>query len=459
MRRGIPFNAFFVTTLLATLLALIVALISLRAHQNAMRNLVAERDQRAVRYLSALVSDQLTNTDDPIQVLDANLAALLENQENSAVFAVNGQGEIVYQRGDLHDGGATLLRHEGVAEGLAGEEGILFTPASDGEHIVAYTQIESTDWALVLEEPVQQVLSMRLNSTLIAPLTVLPLLGVMLLAVWFGGRQIVRPLQLLAQRADSFGDEDYDVAATSVGGISEIRHLEQHLQTMAERVSKAQRSLRSYAGAVTLGQEEERRRLARELHDGAIQTLTVMHQEVQLAKWDASNGTGSMLAQIDTQIADLTREMRRMIRAMRPSYLEELGLVAALETLSQEYSDAWNFPITFEVDGEEVRLDTDEELALYRISQEALNNIRQHAEATQAIVYLNFGKSLTRMTILDDGRGFDAPQSLAETATAGHFGLIGVFERAELIQAEVAIHSTRGRGTEFCITIPYSTDQ
>ena len=424
-----------------------------------MRNLIIERDQRAVQFLSILVSNQLAQSgEQSVETLEASLNRFVDQQPGNAVFVVNGMGEIVYQRGDLHGDGAALLRHEGVAEALSGEEGILFTDAPDGEHIVAYTRIAGTDWALLLEEPVQQVMSMTLNTTLIAPLTLLPLVAVMLFALWFGGQQIVRPLQLLARRADALGDGEYDEEAKSVGGISEVRQLESHLSTMARRINRTQLSLQTYAGAVTQAQEDERHRIARELHDGAIQTLTVMHQEVQLARWEENNGISNMLSTMDTQIANLTHEMRQIIHALRPGYLEELGLTSALEALTQEYSSAWEMPITFEIEGVELRLAADEELALYRIAQEVLNNIRKHAEASKAVVFLSFQPKRTLLTILDNGKGFDPPQSFTQTAAAGHFGLLGIYERAELVNAEVEIFSTAATGTQFSVSVSYSAE-
>lgn len=457
LKRGIPFNAFFLTTFVVTFAMLMVALYSINSHQNAMRDLVAERDQRSVRLLSALVSDQIEHDGVTVAALTNTLNDLVDDEANSSVFVVNGSGEVIYQRGHLHDNGTALLRHDGVAEALAGNEGILFADAPDGEHIVAYTRIANTDWALLLEEPLNEVITMQLNSTLIAPLTLLPLLVMMLMALWFGGRQIVRPLQILAQRADAVGNGEIEPSPQSVGGISEIRQLDQHLATMAQRVHRAQRSLQDYASAVTQGQEEERRRLARELHDGAIQTLTVMHQEIQLAKWDVSDDDAirSMLHTVDHEVATLTTEMRQIVRALRPGYLEELGLVAALEALTRDYARLWSLPIQFDVEGPELRLDSTEELALYRIAQEALHNIRKHAEATEAVVFLVFQPTRTQLTILDNGKGFTPPRSLTQTASAGHFGLLGIYERAELVSATVDIHSSETDGTQFTVTIPY----
>lgn len=455
MYRGIPFRTFFVTIFLVAFVLLIVVLSSLRGHQSAMRNLVAERDQRSVDLLSSLLNDRLSDSSDP----EAELKRLLDNalldDHTNAVFVVDPTGDIVYQQGHLHEEGAYLVQHAGVAEGLSGERGILFAPAPDGEHIVAYAPLAVNGWAIIVEEPWQQVLSTQLRVTEIAPLTLIPLIAVTLAALWFGQRQVVTPLRHLTQQATQLGNGYFDAIHAPIDGISEVRQLQTQFKKMAGKVQQAQRNLRDYASAVTLGQEEERKRVARELHDGAIQTLTVINQEVKLAQWDNPQGElGDMLAHMEDEIATLTKELRRMIRDLRPSYLEELGLVAALETLIKDYRAAWGLPIRFKVEGKERMLDSAESLALYRITQEALNNVQQHAAAADVAVYLLYEPSVLRLTILDNGNGFEPPDSFISNSADGHFGLLGAYERAELIGAHLAVVSAPGDGTEVTISLP-----
>ena len=455
MYRGIPFRTFFVTIFLVAFILLVVVLSSLRGHQAAMRNLVAERDQRSVDLLSSLIGEQLRTIDDPATELAQILDRSLPDDRSTAVFVVDPLGEIIYQQGHLHDDGAFLVQHAGVAEGLSGERGILFAPAPDGEHIVAHAPLDVNGWAIIVEEPWQQVLSTQLRVTELAPLTLIPLIAVTLAALWFGQRQVVTPLRHLAQQAGQLGNGHFDAIHAPIDGISEIRQLQTQFKKMAAKVEQAQRNLRDYASAVTLGQEEERKRVARELHDGAIQTLTVINQEVKLAQWDNPQGElAEMLAHMEDEIATLMKELRHMIRDLRPSYLEELGLVAALETLIKDYRSTWKLPIRFKVEGKEQMLESTESLALYRITQEALNNVQQHAAATDVAVYLRFEPSLLRLTILDNGQGFDPPASFIANSADGHFGLLGAYERAELIGAHLAVVSAPDDGTEVTISLP-----
>ena len=236
-----------------------------------------------------------------------------------------------------------------------------------------------------------------------------------------------------------------------VGGIAEIQRLQQELILMADKLATAQQGLRHYLRAITTGQEEERLRLARELHDDTIQTLVALNQRLQLAQL-ATNPpeTETSLLEMEKMATQLISDLRRMTRDLRPIYLEELGLVPALEMLSQQ--DDENF-IQFKVSGHERRLAPLVELALYRMTQEALNNIRQHAQATQAWVTLVFSSSEVTVTIEDDGEGFVLPDSPSAFATEEHFGLLGLYERAELIGAKLVITTAPQEGTQIQITV------
>jgi signal transduction histidine kinase len=141
-------------------------------------------------------------------------------------------------------------------------------------------------------------------------------------------------------------------------------------------------------------------------------------------------------------------------RALRPIYLEDLGLATAFEMLAQETTRNTGLPVDFRRIGAERRLNPTTELALYRIVQEALNNTARHADASQAIISLAFSPEQVDLEITDDGKGFEVPKSPAEFAPGGHFGLLGMFERAELIGADLKIQSTPGKGARLAVHLP-----
>jgi signal transduction histidine kinase len=139
---------------------------------------------------------------------------------------------------------------------------------------------------------------------------------------------------------------------------------------------------------------------------------------------------------------------------LRPITWKIFGLVTALDMLTEEMSHGANLPVEFQRQGVERRLDPDVELALYRIAQEALNNVVRHAQATQAHLNIYFTSQDVTLEVTDNGKGFDVPSSPAEFAPAGHFGLLGLSERAELIGARLEIQSSLDHGSRVTLHLP-----
>jgi signal transduction histidine kinase len=368
---------------------------------------------------------------------------------------VTPNGNVLYQIGALP--WADLLPQEqpGVAEALRGESGTAYLTVAGEEHVIAFSPITPVGWALVIEEPWRAVTDPLLRATELAPLILIPVLVIALVALWFGVRQVVQPLQSLAKKATELGWGDFAAIKESVGGINEIQRLQTELIHMARKVQLAQQSLRDYLGAVTAGQEEERRRLARDLHDDTIQSLIALNQQIQLAQMSALDEAHTgRLATMQQLAEQIVADLRRLTRDLRPSYLEDLGLVPALQMLARDMSQAMDILVVFETTGRERRLPPDVELALYRIVQEGLSNVARHAQAKQAEVCLQFANEDVCLTVRDDGKGFLVPESPAEMAPAGHFGLLGVQERAEAIGARLQIKSAADAGTELNVCLP-----
>lgn len=224
---------------------------------------------------------------------------------------------------------------------------------------------------------------------------------------------------------------------------------------MAHKVKAAQESLRDYISAITAGQEDKRRRLARELHDDTLQALIALNQRTQLARLSLADSPAS--AQL-AEIQDLTKQtianLRRLTRALRPIYLEDLGLVTALEMLARETSQNIKLPVAFHRVGQERRLSPEIELALYRMTQEALSNVARHAQASQVSLTVQFKPEVVTVMVVDNGHGFVIPETPSAFARQGHFDLLGLQERAELIGARLTIQSAPGQGTHVTIDLP-----
>ena len=344
--------------------------------------------------------------------------------------------------------------HPGVAEALRGENGTTYLKQNNVEHVVAYSFIAPTGWALITEEEWEMVTSPSLQITQMAPLVIVPAFILALIALWFVATRIVQPLQKLEIKAAALAWGDFDAIKDSVGGISEVQHLQKELTEMSRKVQAAQEGLRDYIGAITSAQEEERLRLARELHDDTIQSVIALKQRVQLAQNSVKDQpTRRTLSELEILSEQTIENLRRMTRALRPIYLEDLGLVTALEMLARETSQNNLLDVDFQKSGGEQRLSHEVELALYRIAQEALNNVVHHSQARRADLHILFGETEVELEVSDNGIGFDMPKSPTDFASNGHFGLLGIRERADLIGARLEVQSEAGSGTRLSVRL------
>lgn len=344
--------------------------------------------------------------------------------------------------------------HPGVAEALRGEIGTTYVKKDNAEHVVAYGPISPTGWALITEEEWEMVVSPSLQITQLAPLVLVPAFILALIALWFVATRIVQPLQKLETKAAALAWGDFDAIQDPVGGISEVQHLQAELTEMSRKVQAAQEGLHGYIGAITAAQEEERLRLARELHDDTIQAVIALKQRVQIAQRSVKDQSSSRILNELENLAERTIEdLRRMTRALRPIYLEDLGLVTALEMLARETNENNSLDVSFKRSGKEQRLSHEVELALYRIAQEALSNVVRHAKAKHASLHINFGEHGIKLEVRDDGTGFQMPKSPTDFAPSGHFGLLGIRERSDLIGGRLEVQSIVGQGTRLSVRL------
>ena len=164
-------------------------------------------------------------------------------------------------------------------------------------------------------------------------------------------------------------------------------------------------------------------------------------------------GGNQALNELESLSEQTIENLRRLTRALRPIYLEDLGLVTALEMLTRETRQVNGLEVKFDKQGTERRLAREAELALYRIAQESLNNVARHAKARSALVNILFGEKEIILEVSDDGVGFQTPKSPTDFASNGHFGLLGIHERAELIGARLEVESARGSGTRLRVRL------
>ena len=390
----------------------------------------------------------------PQRLIQHTLENIFDSNEGGSAFVITSDHQLLYSSGPGVEN-ADLTTHPGVDVAIQGQSGSTFMQTGESEHVVAYSPVAPLGWALVIEEPWASVTSPMLRTTEYAPLVLIPLLILALVALWFVTRRIIQPLQGLEARANELAWGNYDTIESSTGGITEIRHLQAALVHLAHKVKASQQGLRGYIGAITMGQEEERRRLARELHDDTLQSMIALNQRIQLAEMaypEKADRNG--LEEIQELTEQTIQNLRRLTRDLRPIYLEDLGLVTALEMLVREVRQTSAGALDFNRSGAEIRLSPPVELALYRISQEALSNIVRHAQANQATLTISYTPQSVHLAISDNGIGFEVPESPAEFAPSGHFGLLGMHERTEMIGAKLDIQSQPGKGSQITVTVP-----
>ncbi|MBE2270183.1 MAG: YHS domain-containing protein [Anaerolinea sp.] len=222
----------------------------------------------------------------------------------------------------------------------------------------------------------------------------------------------------------------------------------------AQRLRKAQEAGAAFRHALTEGQEAERTRIARELHDDTVQTLIAVAQCIDLAtRWIESDPKPAidLLTTARTQAVESVGSLRRLIANLRPPMLEELGLIPALKMLGQGEKDTH---VEVNVLGSERRLNEAVELALFRVAQEAVQNAKRHGQAQHITLQVHFSPHELTLTISDDGNGFQLPDQFDSLAMTGHYGLLGMIERVQQLGGSIQIISKPEHGTQIRVVLP-----
>jgi len=217
-----------------------------------------------------------------------------------------------------------------------------------------------------------------------------------------------------------------------------------------------QENMQFYISEITKAQEEERKRISRELHDDTAQTVARLGLDI-----DYLIGTGEQpyeelnkhLEELRSRTDELLQGIRRFSHDLRPIVLDETGLVGALNWLIDDLKDRYECDVSMEILGTPRRLSTDAELVLFRIAQEALQNISKHSKATRVLIKLEFTRGKVQLTINDNGRGFNLVEKLGDYVYLGKLGLIGMQERARLLNGDLEIQSEPGEGTSIRVAV------
>jgi len=442
-----------------TLLLIGVAFVGIRSHEQAMLEFAAARDLRQTQLEAVLIRDGLLHgTILPDGTGLEYILRIAAPGSEVRLYVVDASGRVLSSLG-IPEAGQNLWEHPGVRWALQRNSGTVVTELAHGERVLlSAARTEGVAWWVILEEPVDAVLGGILRFSGLVLLLALGAGVISLLTVYFGLRTVVAPLRRLSEAAAQVGWGDFGAIDQPVGGVAEIVQLQQTLQEMAERIRGYQRGMEDYVAAITQAQEAERARLAHELHDTTIQELVALDHRVQMASRELQRGNAAhaqaLLQELRQMETETMANLRRLIQDLRPPYLEDLGLIPSLEALTRNLQGPHAPEMRLEVHGTPTRLAPESELALYRIAQEALQNALRHAQAQHIALTLTFAEDEVSLTISDDGRGFAVPGRPDVFTQDGHFGILGMRERALLLGGRLSLHSAPGQGTTVTVRFP-----
>lgn len=270
---------------------------------------------------------------------------------------------------------------------------------------------------------------------------------------------VIKKLRHFVEAASLFGRGDFK-KTISFKSDDEIKRLADSFNLMAKALTEKMKLERKYLSQIIEAQEIERRRISRELHDEIGQALYAIKFNLEMIDKDLPqipSDVRERLGEAKTLSSQTLSAMRQLSQDLRPTMLDDLGLIPTLRWYIQNFSNRLNIYSNFEAVGLEEKLSPQIETAFYRIVQEALNNIAKHAQADRVEVSLVKKDSWIYASIHDNGKGFDLDKVLHPGSPEGGFGIIGIKERVSLLGGKIDIQSRPGFGTLIHIEIPYES--
>jgi two-component system sensor histidine kinase DegS len=262
----------------------------------------------------------------------------------------------------------------------------------------------------------------------------------------------VKNVELSVERADTIGLQMNVVLDYLSGDLNQVT-----------RILESAKNRQMIGLKIILAQEDERKRIAREIHDGPAQSLANMALRTEIAErlLDTKDFevVRTELIDLRKQVRSGLEEIRKIIFNLRPMALDDLGLVPTLRKFVQDFEEKTRIRAVFETTGKEKRLPSAMEAAMYRLVQEAFNNALKHAQPTFVTLDMTFFEDAIQLLIGDNGVGFSVDQ-VESNARVQHsqFGLVGMRERVELLQGTIQFESTTGHGTKIKIQVPINAE-
>jgi signal transduction histidine kinase len=456
------------TKILGMVLALVLLLglvVTLQVRAMLLRTMTDQLQQQSV----SLARDVAARSADPILINDLyNLNRLLRATKNNNpdvryAFVLDTQGHVLAHT--FEGGFPTALAAANVAHAADHHRAVLLTTNEGPVWDTAVPVLEGK--AGVARIGVSEA---RMQATVGAVTTQLLLTTVLVSVVGIATATfltwlLTRPIRTLVQATEAVrrGDLSPRVARWADDEIGELatafNAMTADLARAAQERAEREQMRASFLERIIGAQEDERKRIARELHDEMGQSLTSLLVGLKMiaesASLDDAQGRAQDLKALTGSVLD---DVRDLARELRPSVLDDMGLVAALERYTREYAQRFTLAVDLQTVGlDGLRLPARYETALYRIIQEALTNIARYAGAENVSVLLERRPESVVAIVEDDGCGFEVEQALRERRDGQNLGLLGMRERVELLGGKLTIESALGAGTTVFAQLPVDT--
>jgi signal transduction histidine kinase len=376
---------------------------------------------------------------------------------------------------------AALIRDKGTTVGRCHDchDAPYGRPRQNG--VMAFASLTTAPWGIVVQQNEEEAFAfgktLERNLLLFGGAAFL----ITLLVAWLLTRSVVNPIKTLTAACQRIAAGDLAQPIPRAGGgevsalarsfdhmrerlkksLDEIQRwnvqLERRVEQRSKELEEAEQGRRDLLRKLVVAQEEERRGLARELHDETSQALTALVVGLETATTAPVESVEEMkdrLVPIKSMATEMLREIQRIIHDLRPAILDDLGLVQAIDWYAESRLKPQGIQVGLETAGIEQRLPSEVETVVFRIAQEAINNVARHAQAENVSISLDFRDSVVVLEIEDDGRGFDPQVAMARANGSASFGLWGIKERAALFGGTAKIESKPGEGTRITATIP-----
>lgn len=414
----------------------------------------------------------------------AGLLTTSSRGRDEQVEVLDAQGRVVASTASSHASGTADPQL--LAAARAGGPRTLVSEGPETE-VLAVAPLSGAPWTLVIRQPEQEVFAavhaLERRLLLAGP----PLLALALVFAWGAARSLTRPLQVLTQSAERIAAGDLQVSIPRLGE-DEVGRLGSSLESMrvalAESLARARsaneelerrvadrtRELQDLyrelqvreerrgqlLRKVISAQEEERKRIARELHDETCQTLAALSMDLEaVGEAPTAEAMRARLAEASALTRSTIDEVHRVIFALRPSVLDDLGLLPAIRWFATHHVQPEGIAVRCEFEELPERLPPEVETALFRAVQEALSNVARHARAENVLVEASREGEELVLEVEDDGCGFE-PQDVSGEAPSGRgLGLMGIRERLELLGGSAHFDSAPGEGTRVVLRVPW----